>query len=110
MDWYKNITHLYVEHTDEPSVRDHQDFSEHADRIAHALQISHPIIDAGYQEGIRHPYRLYQAIESMTHVLEGQHIDEAGPSSARPSSAGGRFPSSTLTYSRRPRRRHTADS
>ncbi|GMP24879.1 hypothetical protein CsSME_00043671 [Camellia sinensis var. sinensis] len=50
------------------------------------------------------------AIESMTHVLEGQHIDEAGPSSAGPSSAGGRFPSSTLTYSRRPRRRHTADS
>ncbi|XP_028109692.1 protein MAIN-LIKE 2-like [Camellia sinensis] len=79
-------------------------------RIALALQISHPIIDAGYQEGIRHPYRLYQAIESMTHVLEGQHIDEAGPSSAGPSSVGGRFPSSTLTYSRRPRRRHTADS
>ena len=73
-------------------------------RIAHTLQISHPIIGAGY-EGIRHPYRLYQAIESMMHVLEGQHIDEAGPSSA-----GGRFPSSTLTYSRRPRRRHTADS
>ncbi|XP_028111263.1 protein MAIN-LIKE 2-like [Camellia sinensis] len=57
------------------------------------------------REGIQHPSRLYQAIESMTHVLEGQHIDEAGPSSA-----GGRFPSSTLTYSRRPRRRHTADS
>ncbi|XP_028077085.1 protein MAIN-LIKE 1-like [Camellia sinensis] len=75
-----------------------------------ALQISHPIIDAGYQEGIRHPYRLYQAIESMTHVLEGQHIDEAGPSSAGPSSAGSRFPSSTLTYSRRPRCRHTAYS
>ncbi|XP_028097081.1 serine/threonine-protein phosphatase 7 long form homolog [Camellia sinensis] len=110
MDWYKNIAHLYVEHTDEPRVHDHQDFSEHADRIAHALQISHPIIDAGYEEGIRHPYRLYQAIESMTHVLEGQHIDEAGPSSAGPSSAGGRFPSSTLTYSRRPRRRRTADS
>ncbi|XP_028085576.1 protein MAIN-LIKE 1-like [Camellia sinensis] len=79
-------------------------------RIAHALQISHPIINAGYEEGIRHPYRLYQAIESMTHVLEGQHIDEAGPSSARPTYTGGRFPSSTLTYSRRPRRRHTADS
>ncbi|XP_028054198.1 protein MAIN-LIKE 1-like [Camellia sinensis] len=75
------------------------------DRIAHALQISHPIIDASYEEGIRHPYRLYQAIESMTHVLQGQHIDEAGPSYTR-----GRFPSSTLTYSRRPRRRHTADS
>ncbi|XP_028055711.1 protein MAIN-LIKE 1-like [Camellia sinensis] len=110
MDWYKNITHLYVEHTDEPYVHDRQDFSQHADRIAHALQISHLIIDVGYEEGIRHPYRLYQAIESMTHVLEGQHIDEAGPSSAGPSYTGGRFPSSTLTYSHRPRRRHTTDS
>ncbi|KAF5934337.1 hypothetical protein HYC85_030508 [Camellia sinensis] len=110
MDWNKNITHLYVEHTDEPRVHDHQDFSEHTDRIAHALQISHPIIDAGYEEGIRHPYRLYQAIESVTHVLEGQHIDEAGPSSAGPTYTGGRFPSLTLTYSHRPRHRHTADS
>ncbi|XP_028101388.1 protein MAIN-LIKE 2-like [Camellia sinensis] len=98
MNWYMNITHLYVEHTNEPRVHDHQDFSQHAD-------ISYPITDAGYEEGIRHPYRLYQAIESMTHVLQGQHIDEAGPSFT-----GGRFPSSTLTYSRRPMRRHTADS
>ncbi|XP_028094060.1 protein MAIN-LIKE 1-like [Camellia sinensis] len=29
------------------------------ERIAHALQISRPIIDAGYEEGIRHPHRLY---------------------------------------------------
>ena len=79
-------------------------------RIAHALQISHPIIDASYEEGIRHPHRLYQAIKSMTHVLQGQHIDEVGPSSAGPSYTGGRFPSSTLTCSRRPRRRHAANS
>ncbi|THG23643.1 hypothetical protein TEA_015339 [Camellia sinensis var. sinensis] len=65
MDWYKNITHLYVEHTDEPRIHEHQNFNEHADRIALALQISHPIIDASYQEGIRHPYRLYQAIETL---------------------------------------------
>ena len=78
-------------------------------RIAHALQISYPIIDAGYEEGIRHPYRLYQAIESKTHVLQGQHIDESGPSSARPSYTRGPFLSSTLTNSRRRRRRHITD-
>ncbi|XP_028081231.1 protein MAIN-LIKE 2-like [Camellia sinensis] len=98
MDWYKNITYLYVEHTDESCVHDHQDFSQHAD-------IAYPVVEAGYEEGIRHPHRLYQAIETMTHVLEGQHINEAGPSYT-----GGRFSSPTLTYSRRPRRRHTADS
>ena len=37
MDWYKNITHLYIEHTDEPRVHDHQDFSEHADVIYYPL-------------------------------------------------------------------------
>ena len=79
-------------------------------RIVHALKIAHPIIQVGYEEGILHPYRLYKAIESMTHVLEGLHIGEAGPSSARPSHTRGRFSSPTLTYSRRPRRRHTADS
>ncbi|CAL5354704.1 unnamed protein product [Camellia sinensis] len=101
MDWYKNITHLYVKRTNGPRVHDHQDFSQHADHIAHALRIAHPIIQASYEDEIRHPHQLYQAIKAMTHVLDGQHIDEVGPSFVRPSSTGGRFASPTFTYSRR---------
>ncbi|XP_028068298.1 protein MAIN-LIKE 2-like [Camellia sinensis] len=80
------------------------------DCIAHALRIAHPIIQVGYEDRIRHPYRLYKAIEAMEHVLETQHIDEARPSFAGPSCTGGRFSSLTLTYSRRPNHRHIANS
>ncbi|KAL7248732.1 hypothetical protein ACSBR2_003474 [Camellia fascicularis] len=52
-----------------------------AERIDHALQIAHPIIEAGHDASVREPDRLYQAIERMTRVLQGQQIDEAGPSS-----------------------------
>ncbi|KAL7160974.1 hypothetical protein ACSBR2_041591 [Camellia fascicularis] len=49
-------------------------------RIDHALQIAHPIIEAGYDASVREPYMLYEAIERMARILQGQQINEAGPS------------------------------
>ncbi|KAL7164706.1 hypothetical protein ACSBR2_040582 [Camellia fascicularis] len=51
------------------------------ERIDHALRIAHPIIEAGHDASVCEPDRLYEAIERMTHVLQGQQIDEAGSSS-----------------------------
>ncbi|GMP61918.1 hypothetical protein CsSME_00024204 [Camellia sinensis var. sinensis] len=61
--------------------KDSRSDMQDAERIDHALQIAHPIIEAGHDASVREPDRLYQAIERMTRVLQGQQIDEAGPSS-----------------------------
>ncbi|KAL7251143.1 hypothetical protein ACSBR1_013052 [Camellia fascicularis] len=50
-------------------------------RIDHTLRIAHPIIEAGHDASVREPDRLYEAIERMSHVLQGQQIDEARLSS-----------------------------
>ncbi|XP_028106926.1 protein MAIN-LIKE 1-like [Camellia sinensis] len=52
-----------------------------AECIDHALRIVHPIIEAGHDASVHEPDRLYEAIERMTRVLQGQQIDEARPSS-----------------------------
>ncbi|XP_028054598.1 uncharacterized protein LOC114258802 [Camellia sinensis] len=65
----------------DPRTQDSQSDMQDAGRIDHALQIAHPIIEAGHDASIREPDRLYEAIERMTRVLQGQQIDEVGPSS-----------------------------
>ena len=50
-------------------------------RIDHALRIAHPIIEGGHDANVCAPDRLDEAIEMMSRVLQGQQIDEAGPSS-----------------------------
>ncbi|XP_028096033.1 protein MAIN-LIKE 2-like [Camellia sinensis] len=39
------------------------------------------LYEAGHDASVREPDRLYEAIERITRVLQGQQIDEAGPSS-----------------------------
>ncbi|XP_028070433.1 protein MAIN-LIKE 1-like [Camellia sinensis] len=84
--WYTIITHLHIQNPThrsgfDPRAQDSQSDMKDAERIDHALRIAHPIIEAGHDASVREPDRLYQAIERMTRVLQGQQIDEAGPSS-----------------------------
>ncbi|GMP97143.1 hypothetical protein CsSME_00045512 [Camellia sinensis var. sinensis] len=61
--------------------KDSQSNVQDVERIDHALRIVHPIIEAGHDASVHEPDRLYEAIERASHVLQGQQIDEAGPSS-----------------------------
>ncbi|GMP91612.1 hypothetical protein CsSME_00042234 [Camellia sinensis var. sinensis] len=75
--WYTTITHLHIQNPTHrsgfnPRAQDSRFDMQDAERIDHALQIAHPIIEAGHDAS---------AIERMTRVLQGQQIDEAGPSS-----------------------------
>ncbi|CAL5345779.1 unnamed protein product [Camellia sinensis] len=86
MQWYTNITHLYIQNPThrsgfDPRAQDSRFNVQDAERIDHALRIVYPIIEAGHYASVREPDRLYEAIERMSHVLQGQQIDEAGPSS-----------------------------
>ncbi|XP_028071172.1 protein MAIN-LIKE 1-like [Camellia sinensis] len=86
MQWYTTITHLHIQNPTHRSgfdtrAQDSRSDMQDAERIDHALQIAHPIIEASHNASVREPDRLYQAIERMARVLQGQQIDEAGPSS-----------------------------
>ncbi|XP_028097181.1 protein MAIN-LIKE 2-like [Camellia sinensis] len=86
LEWYTNITHLYIENPAHrsgfnPRAQDSQSDVQDVERIDHALRIVHPIIEAGHDASVHEPDRLYEAIERASHVLQGQQIDEAGPSS-----------------------------
>ncbi|CAL5343126.1 unnamed protein product [Camellia sinensis] len=86
IQWYANITHLYIQNTThrsgfDPRAHDSRFDVQDAERIDHALWIAHPIIEAGHDASVRELDRLYEAIERMSRVLQGQQIDEAGPSS-----------------------------
>ncbi|THG18791.1 hypothetical protein TEA_010235 [Camellia sinensis var. sinensis] len=50
-------------------------------RIDHALQIAHSIIETGHDASLHDPDRLCETIERLYHYLQGQQIDESGPSS-----------------------------
>ncbi|KAL7177638.1 hypothetical protein ACSBR2_030908 [Camellia fascicularis] len=86
MQWYTSITHLYIQNPThrsgfDPRAQDSRSDVQDAERIDDALRIVHPIIEAGHDGSVREPDRLYEAIERMSRVLQGQQIDEVGPSS-----------------------------
>ncbi|KAL7191626.1 hypothetical protein ACSBR2_023663 [Camellia fascicularis] len=97
MQWYTSIIHLYIQNPThrsgfDPRAQDSRSDVQNAERINHVLRIAHPIIEAGHDASVHEPNRLYKAIERMTRVLQGQQIDEAGPSS---------IPFRTYNYRRR---------
>ncbi|KAL7219455.1 hypothetical protein ACSBR2_012496 [Camellia fascicularis] len=86
MQWYTNITHLYIQNPTHRSgfdsrAQDSRSDVQDAERLDHALRIAHPIIEAGHDASVRELDRLYEAIKRMSRVLQGQQIDEVGPSS-----------------------------
>ncbi|KAL7165945.1 hypothetical protein ACSBR2_036753 [Camellia fascicularis] len=86
MQWYANITYLYIQNPThrsdfDPCVQDSRSDVQDAERIDHALRIAYPIIEAGHDASVREPDRLYEAMERMSRVLQDQQTDESGPSS-----------------------------
>ncbi|KAL7198525.1 hypothetical protein ACSBR2_020920 [Camellia fascicularis] len=85
MQWYTYITHLYIQNPTyqsgfDPRVHDSRFDVQDTERIDHTLRIAHSIIEAGHDASVHKLDRLYDAIERMERVLQGQQIDEAGPS------------------------------
>ncbi|CAL5380758.1 unnamed protein product [Camellia sinensis] len=70
---------------------------QYAQRMPQIYQITHPFVEAGYEDNVQHPDRLYYAIDAIEQLLQDQHISEATPStstqgqSARSSSNAHRF-------------------
>ncbi|XP_028092440.1 protein MAIN-LIKE 1-like [Camellia sinensis] len=102
MDWYQTITHMHVQNTScrsqvDPNIHHYQYPSQYTQRMSQIHQITHPFIEACYEDSVQHPDRLYYAIDAIEQLLQDQHISEAAPStftqgrSAPSSSAAHRF-------------------
>ncbi|XP_028104756.1 protein MAINTENANCE OF MERISTEMS-like [Camellia sinensis] len=51
-------------------------------RMSQIYQITHHFVEAGYEDSVQHPDRLYYAIDAIEQLLQDQHIIEVAPSTS----------------------------
>ncbi|XP_028112603.1 uncharacterized protein LOC114310716 isoform X1 [Camellia sinensis] len=100
MNWYQTITYMYVQNPArrsevDPNIHHYQYPSQDAQRMSQIYQITHPFVEAGYEDNVQHPDRLYYAIDAIEQLLQDQHISEATPST---STQGHSAPSSSNAH------------